>query len=262
MTDVMEFDQAAARRLEAAYLTPDVVAQRCTQLRILEPRSGERLVDIGCGTGLFVADLAQTVGPAGHVLGIDLSPSMLALARRRCADWPWVACEQGDALAIPGADAEFDAAVSVQVLEYVADIDQALAEIHRVLRPGGRALLVDSDHDAFVLNADDTARQARLLTAWRDHVAHQSLPRSLAHRLRGAGFDLVRRELLPMFGTSLNPHTFASGLVEFIRAFAVKTGSVSDNEAAAWVADLHAVDRRGDLLFLLPRFVFLASKPA
>src|SRR5215217_5201099 len=101
MAGAMQFDGAAARRLEAAYLTPDVVAQRCTQLRILEPRPGERIVDVGCGTGLFVADLAQIAGPDGRVLGVDISPDVLALARRRCADWPWVACEQGDAAAIP-----------------------------------------------------------------------------------------------------------------------------------------------------------------
>jgi arsenite methyltransferase len=97
VSEVMRYDEAAARRQDMVYLTPDVVAQRYGQLRILEPRAGERIVDIGCGTGLFVADLAQTVGPSGKVLGLDVSPDVLALARRRCADWPWATCELGDA---------------------------------------------------------------------------------------------------------------------------------------------------------------------
>jgi ubiquinone/menaquinone biosynthesis C-methylase UbiE len=261
MSDVMQFDEAAARRLEAVYLTPDVVAQRCAQLRVLEPRTGERIVDVGCGTGLFVSDLAQIVGPAGRVLGLDISPDVLALARRRCTDWPWVACVQGDATALPAADGEFDVAVSVQVLEYVAEVDRALAELQRVLRPGGRVLVVDSDWDAFVLSADDEVLQARILATWRAHAAHQRLPRSLAPRLRRSGFELVRRELLPMFGTSLNPHSFVAGIVHFICAFVVKSGVVSEGEAAAWLEDLRGVDRRGDLLFLLPRFLFLATKP-
>ena len=260
MADVMQFDEAAARRLEAVYLTPDVMAQRCAQLRILDPCSGERIVDVGCGTGLFVAELAQIVGDAGRVVGLDVSPDVLALARRRCAEWPWVSCEEADATRLPAADASFDAAVSVQVLEYVADVDRALAEIHRVLRPGGRALVVDTDHDAFVVNADDAARQTRILDAWRAHVAHQSLPRSLAQRLHRSGFELVRRELLSMFGTSLNPHSFAGGIVDFIRALVTKSGRIGAAEAAAWLDDLRAVDARADLLFLLPRFVFLARK--
>jgi arsenite methyltransferase len=122
--------------------------------------------------------------------------------------------------------------------------------------------VVDSNWDASVLNADDGARQARVLAAWRAHAAHQSLPRSLAQRLRRAGFELLRRDLLPMFGTSLNPHSFTGGIVEFIRAFVVTSGGVGEGEAAAWVEDLRAVDGRGDLLFLLPRFVFLAKKPS
>ena len=68
MTEVMAFDEAAALRLEATYLTPDVVAQRCTQLRILEPRPGEHVLDVGCGPGLFVADIAQSVGGNGRVM--------------------------------------------------------------------------------------------------------------------------------------------------------------------------------------------------
>ena len=260
MADVMKFDEAAARRLEAVYLTPEVIAQRCAQLRILDPRAGERIVDVGCGTGLFVAEVAQIVGDVGRVLGVDVSPDVLALARRRCAGWPWVACEEADATQLPADDASFDSAVSVQVLEYVADVDRALAEIHRVLRPGGRALLVDTDHDAFVLNADDGVRQARILDAWRAHAAHQSLPRSLAQRLHRTGFELVRRELLPMFGTSLNPHSFAGGIVDFICTFVAKSGRIGEADAAAWLDDLRAVDARADLIFLLPRFVFLARK--
>jgi arsenite methyltransferase len=260
--ETVRFDETTTRRLEAAYLTPDVVAQRCAQLRVLEPCVGERIVDIGCGPGLFVAELAQSVGPSGRIVGLDVSPDALTFARRRCVEWPWVTFDQCDATALPVADSEFDAAISVQVLEYVADVDRALAEMHRVLRPGGRALVVESDWDALVLNADDAAQQGRILAAWRDHAAHQSLPRSLAQRLRAAGFDLLRRELLPMLATSLNAYSYASGLVEFIRAFAVRPGKTSESEAAAWVDDLRTVAGRGDLLFLLPRFVFLARKPA
>ena len=262
MSEVMQFDEAAARRLEAVYLTPDVVAQRCAQLRILEPRPGERIVDVGCGTGCSWPTSPRSSAPAGRVLGLDVSPDVLALARRRCADWPWVACEQGDATALPAADGEFDAAVSVQVLEYVAEVDRALAEIHRVLRPGGRVLVVDSDWDAFVLNADDEARQARILAAWRAHAAHQSLPRSLAQRLRRSRLRArparaaadVRHQ--PQPAQLCRPASSTSSA----RSSSSRARSAKARQRPGW-RTCARVDRRGDLLFLLPRFVFLATKP-
>ena len=65
---------------------------------------------------------------------------MLALSKARCADHPWVAFLAADATRLPFPDGDFEAAVSTQVYEYVADLTTALAELHRVLRPGGCAL--------------------------------------------------------------------------------------------------------------------------
>ena len=75
---------------------------------------------------------------------------MLSLARRRCADAPQVRLQTADATALPTDDASCDAAVSVQVFEYIADVGVALAELFRVLRPGGRAAIVCSDWTSLV----------------------------------------------------------------------------------------------------------------
>jgi ubiquinone/menaquinone biosynthesis C-methylase UbiE len=79
------------------------------------------------------------VGAEGRVRGVDLSDDMLAMAAKRCAGQPWVSFEQGDATQLPFDDDSFDAAVSTQVYEYVADIPAALAELYRVPRSGGRS---------------------------------------------------------------------------------------------------------------------------
>src|SRR5919108_50247 len=99
--------------------------------------------------------------------------------RRRCEPWPWIVIAEGSATVIPAPDETIDIAASTQVLEYVPDVDAALAEIRRVLRPGGRLLVLDSDWDALVTNADDAARQSAIFAAWRAHAAHQCLPRTL-----------------------------------------------------------------------------------
>src|SRR5262249_48759 len=151
------------------YLTPDVVAQRGATLKILELRAGERILDIGSGPGLLAYDMAATAGPQGRLCGIDTSEPMLAMARNRCAGQPWAEVRQASPPPLPYPDASFDVAVSTQVYEYIADIPAALAELYRVLRPGGRAVIVDTDYGSLVIYTEDKARMARVLAAWNEH---------------------------------------------------------------------------------------------
>ena len=139
---MIEFDEEMAQRVEAVYRTPDVVEQRRATRAVLALQPGERVLDIGSGPGFLAAEMAAEVGPDGRVHGIDPSASMLACAARRDAP---VEYGSGDALALPFPDERFDVAVCTQVYEYVEDIAAALVEARRVLRPGGRLLVVDTD---------------------------------------------------------------------------------------------------------------------
>lgn len=85
-----QFDDVGARRIEAVYLTPDVVAQRQQVLQRIAPQMGERILDIGCGPGLTSQALGEAVGATGCVLAVDMAEPMLALARRRCQALPHV----------------------------------------------------------------------------------------------------------------------------------------------------------------------------
>jgi ubiquinone/menaquinone biosynthesis C-methylase UbiE len=142
------FDDNVAQRLEAVYRTPEMVAQRQMTIESLSPRAGDRILDIGTGPGFLALDLANHVAPGGHVTGIDVSPDMLALAeqhRQRTRHADLITYRNGDATALPFTDATFDAVISTQVFEYVEDIDRALVQAHRVLRPAGRLLVLDTD---------------------------------------------------------------------------------------------------------------------
>jgi len=87
---ILEFDDETTHRLLAVYTTPEVVAQRGAFAMALDPRRGERVVDVGSGPGFFVSVIADAVGPAGLVYGIDTSEPLNAVAREHCKHRPWV----------------------------------------------------------------------------------------------------------------------------------------------------------------------------
>jgi ubiquinone/menaquinone biosynthesis C-methylase UbiE len=91
----------------------------------------------------------KLIGPRGAVVGIDISPDLIALSNRRRA-LEWLSYSVGDATRIEQPAASLDVALCMQVAEYVPDVDRVLAETFRVLRPGGRTLFVATDWDAVV----------------------------------------------------------------------------------------------------------------
>jgi ubiquinone/menaquinone biosynthesis C-methylase UbiE len=110
------------------------------------PPGDGKVLDVGCGTGEITARLAATFSQASFV-GIDLEEPHLERARNRCAAFgARVRFEHGDALALPFADATFDLVVCRHLLQAVPDASRVLAEIKRVLRPGGRMHLVAEDY--------------------------------------------------------------------------------------------------------------------
>jgi arsenite methyltransferase len=259
------FDEDASRKLEVAYQTSDVVAQRRETLRHLALQPRERVLDVGCGPGLLVAEMAQVVGASGHVTGLEISDSMLALSRRRCADpaiGTRVSLVKADAVALPFQDGAFDVGVSTQVYEYVAELDAALAELHRVLRVGGRALILDTDWDSIVWHAADQDRMRRLLEAWVGRFADPHLPRTLARRLRDVGFQVDRREVLVLFNPKYDADTYSVANGEIMADYAVGGGRMTREEAEAWMEDLQRLGREERYFFSLNRYLFLAAKRA
>lgn len=109
----------------------------------LEP--GERVLDLGCGAGTDSLVASRMVGPEGRVTGIDMTPEMLAKARRAAADMGAENVEfvEGEAERLPFADGSFEVVISNGVIDLIPDKDAVFAELHRVLQPGGRLQLAD-----------------------------------------------------------------------------------------------------------------------
>ncbi|MCU1653729.1 MAG: Methyltransferase type 11, partial [Pseudonocardia sp.] len=144
----MRFDEATSRRLAATYTTPDIVAQRAAIRAALNLQAGERVLDIGSGPGYLAREMAELAGQGGTVHGVDISENMLAIARTTGPaqgsplESAPVEFSAGEANTLPFPDGSFDVVAVTQVYEYVAEVAAALTEAHRVLRPGGRLLVL------------------------------------------------------------------------------------------------------------------------
>jgi len=255
----MKFGEEAARRLERTYMTPDIVRQREATLALFAAKPGESIVDIGSGPGFLCESLAQQVGPQGRVLGVDVSESMIESARQR-NPFGNLTYELGDAVTVPAQDASFDAAISTQVFEYVADVDAAIREMRRVLKPGGRALVVATDWDGVVWHSSDRERMARMMRAWEPHCADPRLPRTLVARMREGGFEIEDVCGYSIVNTCAGDDTYSGNSINLMASFVRRQKSLSDAEVDAWLADLRELDAQGRYFFATTRFMVLATR--
>ena len=148
-----------------------------------------RVLDLGCGTGALLPRLGRWKAEVSAYVGLDPSAAMLRLARTKVGDARFgrIALTAGAAEALPFGDGRFDTVVSASSLHYWDDAARGLAEARRVLRPGGRLLLLDWRRDAWTMRAMNAGM--RLARVPYERMYARAEVRAL---LRGAGFRVAR----------------------------------------------------------------------
>ena len=226
----------------------------------LEVQPGGHYLDVGCGTGDDVRSLAGLVGPTGEVIGIDSSEAMIAEAGQRAegSGLP-VVFQQADAHHLPFADGAFDGCRVRRVLMHLADPQQAIREMARVTRSGGRVVAFEPDWELVYLDAEDRAVTRAVLKHFCDSIRNGWIGRQLPRLFRRAGLVEVRVE--PMTSTQTN---FARWLalfeIETHARRAQEGGLITAEGVGAWLAQLAQAGQEGAFLMGATSFLVSARK--
>ena len=222
-----------------------------------EVGAGQVVADFGCGPGALVVEMARRVGSSGRVIGLDINEDFLERTRllaeqEGLADRVETVLLEDDG--IPLADRSVDRVLCKNVLEYVPDPERTIREFHRVLRPGGRAHVSDSDWGAALLEPLGE-RFARIMSAAGIAFRTPLIGRKLYGLFRGAGFDDVRVEVLTNADTVGALRSVLSNMAGYAR----KSGQIEDAEAERFVRDVERALEEKTYLALLPQFLITGT---
>jgi len=226
-----------ARSLEARGRTPAQARLRRRFLKFVPVKPGERVLEVGCGTGVVVRDLAALVGRRGEVVGIDASRRLLERARalcRRTAEDTRITLRVADGARLPFAAGRFDASLAITVILHVADPLRVVREMARVTRPGGRVGLQDQDFGVVAVTHPDRALTERIMRGVAERVYEEPHSgRRLPGLLRAAGLEDVRLLTDVYQDTTLEPWT--KTFLERRAERALRFGIVDAPTAERWL---------------------------
>jgi arsenite methyltransferase len=226
----------------------------------LGAQPGHVVVDLGCGPGYVTRAIAGRVGDAGHVHGVELNADFVERARANAAfagvdGWTTIHHVVDDR--IPIADGAADRALAKNVLEYVADLAKTLGEVKRVLRPGGRALAVDSDWGFIVVEPLTPDEVREVFTAAAPAFKEPYVGRKLRGAFIAAGFVDVTVEVQVL----QDDEGAFRGIVESMLRYGRTFGRVSDDRTAAVLEKLDRAIGDGTYLAIVPQFVVSGTAP-
>ena len=256
MTDEF-YDEEMSRKQEALAATSDMQVQRRAILAAMALKPGEIVLDVGAGNGIMAREMLDEVGLSGAVTGLDAAAPMVAMASALCPGGRFV---KGDAGALPFEDATFDVATAAQLICFLSDPDQPLGEQHRVLRPGGRVVILDTDWGSLVWNSNTPDLMARAVDTYTRPYADPHVPRTLSRRLEAAGFGVTACDTLTVLNWTPGPDNYAALTTSFLESIASASEDFSEADWNAWVADQKTVTDAGEYMFSLNRYIFSATR--
>ena len=235
--------------MDAVEALPGFQEARELALDGLRLAPGQRVLDVGCGAGGALPAIIERISPGGQAVGVDLSETMIAEAKRRWAS-PGrpLRFEIADARALPFETGSFDACRTDRMMSHVPQPEVALAEMLRVTRPGGRIAVIDVDIETTIVDSPDPEVVRLAAVAGADRLQNGRIARQMESMLRGAGLSgVVTRPMFARVTLEVLKAMFAD-ILEDLSA----TGRLDGSRVRRWWTALAEQDGSGDLFALLP----------
>jgi ubiquinone/menaquinone biosynthesis C-methylase UbiE len=214
--------------------------------QILNISEGHKVLDVGCGIGGATLPIADLTGSSGLVAGVDLSPAMIEHAARRAANRSGIEFHVSDACSIPYPDGFFDAARSERLFLYLPDRIAAIREMMRIVKPGGRVCLLDTDIDSTGVYSKNPARMRKMTSLVAASMPNSTSARELRALAREAGLKDLKTEV---FGGS-TPYEFFLRSMAGTLIKAAEDGIVPRAEVEECLAEQAALDASGDFFHM------------
>ncbi|MBG73042.1 MAG: hypothetical protein CMQ50_09150 [Gammaproteobacteria bacterium] len=234
---------------------------RESQLEQLAPASietGHHILDFGCGPGFFALALADIVGKQGRVYGADINERFISDATRRADDRENISFHHLTDHVLPFQAASLDRVLAKNVLEYVPDVTVTLDEMYRVLLPGGRIHVLDSDWGFVLVEPWGKATADRFFDAASVAFKEPHIGRKLVQLLKAAGFEAVTAKIAASLDTSGGGLSVLRNMRRYIGVF----DTMDPQEADELIEAVERGVDDGTYLFALPQFVVTATKPS
>jgi SAM-dependent methyltransferase len=225
--------------------TLDLQRRRLSVLESLALEAGEHVLEVGCGGGIFLPDLAAATQPGGRTVGVDISQDQISAAESRCAKLTGAEAMVADAADMPFDDAAFDAVVALQVIEYVSNPAATLAELRRVCRSGARIVILATLWDSLFVNSPTPELTAKIVAGWQNHTPHQNLPVDLRAMMTSAGFKLIHQTPVPILSNNWAEGSFIYWAARLWGAYVAGQGHITGEEHRTWLEGLEQASRDG-----------------
>jgi len=245
------------RFLDRESAKPAMQYARRRSIERLEIADGARILDVGCGAGDDARAMAALVGSSGRVTAIDVDPVMLAEAVRRSEGLSLpLDFRRADVYELAEPDAAFDGSRAERVFLHLAEPERALAQMVRVVRPGGTVVVLERDIETRTIDVPGASRAVtrRIVNFWCDRFLNGWIGRQLPRLFLQAGIRDVAIEPVTVVDTDFAAFDAQYDLTRIVRR-AEEAGAVTREDGTRWLAELEAVVKAGSFFTSMTNFI-------
>jgi len=243
---------------------PDIIEQWRAYFRLLELQPCHTILDVGCNTGDADRFLLRLYPYVKMVVGIDNSYSRVQRAQARIlAEYgPGTQCSfmQAPAECLPFPANSYDRVLCVEMLEWVDEPEDVLREVHRVLKPGGVALVIHTDFDTQVFSPADLGLHREVVHRFTDTGPDGTIGRMLTELCTTAGFDEVRPSVYPLINREFSSQMYSQQVFEMMVEWIGGADHKLYGELQKWKEELNSASESGRFFYSVNRNICLCEK--